>query len=71
MATKVQIPISQPTTIFGEFRDALYFDAGHVPPQAEIDAMAAERIAAWLAAMQASVGNEVAIVADEEAADGI
>ncbi len=49
---QIQI-IFETQTPYGVFRDALYFQEGEVPPEAEIERLKQERIDNWIAVVTA------------------
>lgn len=57
MAT-VQI-IFEAQTPHGVYRDALYFQEGEVPPEAEIERLKQERVDNWVAVITAPPAEEV------------
>jgi hypothetical protein len=50
--SQIQI-IFETQTPYGVFRDALYFQEGEVPPEAEIERLKQERIDNWIAVVTA------------------
>ena len=65
----VQI-IFEAQTPYGVYRDALYFQEGEVPPEAEIERLKQERVDNWIAVITAPQMEVLKDIAEEMPQDG-